>query len=569
MANQANIKAVITAEDRASGVLQGFSGEVSTLGTKMTGALKAASAAIVATGVAATTFAVKSAADFEQTRIGLENMLGSADKAKVLLSQISKFAADTPFEFPELAQATRQLVAFGFSAEDAFNTMKQLGDVSAAVGAPINDLAYLMGTLRTQGRAFTIDIRQFAQRGIPIYEYLAKVLHTNEKQITAMIEAGKIGFPEVQKAFQAMTSEGGKFHNTMQKQSKSLSGLFSTLKDNIGQTARELVGITQEGDIKPGGPLDKLKNVTTDLINNLPELSKKFTELTKKIGDYLNPKFEALYNTLKDMWPTLKEIGKTFGEALVVAIGLAIDFLNIFLQTIQPVLNWVKDNTWVIWTFVAAIGAIKTAMIIDSAVKSFTAALAIFNGSVAASTTLVGGAGGAATGLRLALLLLTNPWTITLGIVGVGVVVGAIYEIGQAIDKVKTKIDDLNKTPINVGGSNGIKVSGTSDIGLIQQFKNMFGGMRASGGSVTTNKGYIVGENGPEWFMPKTSGTIIPNGGSAGTMATGGNTTINLTVQAGAFMGSDVEARKFAQIIMNHLKDVAGSKNMSLREMMG
>ena len=128
-------------------------------------------------------------------------MLGSADKARAVLSQVSKFIAETPFEFPELAQSVRQLVAFGFNAEDAVNTMKQLGDVSAAVGAPINDLAYLMGTLKTQGRAFTIDIRQFAQRGIPIYEYLAKVLKTNEQEISKMIETGKIGFPEVQKAF--------------------------------------------------------------------------------------------------------------------------------------------------------------------------------------------------------------------------------------------------------------------------------------------------------------------------------------------------------------------------------
>ena len=80
------------------------------------------------------------------------------------LSQVSKFIAKTPFEFPELAQSVRQLVAFGFNAEDAVNTMKQLGDVSATVGAPINDLAYLMGTLKTQSRAFTIDIRQFAQK---------------------------------------------------------------------------------------------------------------------------------------------------------------------------------------------------------------------------------------------------------------------------------------------------------------------------------------------------------------------------------------------------------------------
>jgi len=187
MANQANIKAVITAEDRSGAVMQGFTNKVSGFSKTAIGIAKKASVAFAAATVAATGFAVKSAADFEQTRIGLENMLGSADKARILLGKVSKFAAETPFEFPELAQATKQLVAFGFSAEDAFKTMTQLGDVSAAIGTPINDLAYLMGTLRTQGRAFTIDIRQFAQRGVPIYEYLAKVLKTNTKEITLRI----------------------------------------------------------------------------------------------------------------------------------------------------------------------------------------------------------------------------------------------------------------------------------------------------------------------------------------------------------------------------------------------
>ena len=191
----------------------------------------------------ATGFAIKSAADFQQTRIGIENMLGSADAARDTLKEISDIAAKTPFEFAELADSARQLLAFGFNAEDAVKTMTSLGDVSAAIGAPIGDLSYLMGTLRTQGRAFTIDIRQFAQRGIPIYEYLAKTLGKSEQAIMGMIEEGKIGFPEVEEAFKSMTGEGGKFYQTMDKQSESFNGRVSTLKDNIGILSRRFVGL--------------------------------------------------------------------------------------------------------------------------------------------------------------------------------------------------------------------------------------------------------------------------------------------------------------------------------------
>lgn len=253
------------------------------LGSMAAAAAKTAAIALGAAATATVAFGIKSAASFEQTRIGLENMLGSADAARDMLAKVSKFAAETPFEFPELAQATRQLVAFGFSGDEAFKTMTQLGDVSAAIGAPIGDLAYLMGTLRAQGRAFTIDIRQFAMRGIPIYEYLAKVFKTNTQEVTKLIEAGKVGFPEVQKAFQLMTQEGGKFHGTMAKQSKSLSGLWSTLKDVVGQTTREMVGITATGDIREGSIFDRLRNGVGGLISSL---------------EAVGPKISAAFNTI-------------------------------------------------------------------------------------------------------------------------------------------------------------------------------------------------------------------------------------------------------------------------------
>lgn len=53
---------------------------------------------------------------------------------------------------------------------------------------------------------------------------------------------------------------------------------------------------------------------------------------------------------------------------------------------------------------------------------------------------------------------------------------------------------------------------------------NIFGGGRANGGPVNAGTSYVVGERGPELFVPNTSGKIIPNGGS------GGGSTINLTV---------------------------------------
>lgn len=430
-------------------------------------AAAATATAISAAGVAAATFGVKSAADFQQTRIGLENMLGSADKARSLLGDISKFAADTPFEFPELAQATRQLVAFGFSGEDAFNTMKQLGDVSAAVGAPINDLAYLMGTLRTQGRAFTVDIRQFAQRGIPIYEYLAKVLKTSEKNISSMIEAGKIGFPEVQKAFAAMTGEGGKFNNTMEKQSKSLSGIFSTLKDNIGQTVREMVGITQGGDIKEGSLFDFLAKGGAKAVEELPRTIERIGmaigalrrglmggDLTssgwfgrleeigktiREVFDYLAPKFTTLARSVREeLLPILKDLWKNviqpmipvIGVALVASIGLVTDAVNFLVDGIGWLYQAFKDGNPIILGLAAVFGTLATAMAFN----------AVFNALIIGFNTLtlitIPSVMASVSALKAAI---ASP--VVLGAIGIGAALAAILAVQQALDKLKKDID--------------------------------------------------------------------------------------------------------------------------------
>lgn len=600
---QANIKAVITAEDRASGALKQFGSSVEKLGAQTLNVAKRASQAFGVAAVAATTFAVKSAADFEQTRIGLENMLGSADAARKMLGKVSKFAAETPFEFPELAQATRQLVAFGFSGEDAFKTMTQLGDVSAAIGAPINDLAYLMGTLRAQGRAFTIDIRQFAMRGIPIYEYLAKVMKTNTKELTGLIEAGKIGFPEVQKAFQLMTAEGGKFHGTMAKQSKSLSGLFSTLKDSIGQTARELVGITQEGDIKEGSLFDKLRKGTAWLIDNLPKLINQMKEIVRDIvpqlqhwarnvvavatavANYLMPKLEALWNTVRnDLWPAIKNVvltfGPTVGAGLVWALGLAIDAINGIIKVLTPLQNWLSRNKEITWGLVGAWAALKTALMIGGLIRSITALFAVMSGAqgIGGVTTAIAGKAGLSANL-LKLSAAGGPFAIAAA-AGVGAAVAIALKWGETrnvirqtsanIKKSVGSIDDamssLQRTLAGLDQAAAGRAQRTlqrmgvpqSEINksLIGEHANYAAGTNYHPGGMA-----MVGEQGPELVNLPRGSSVTPNHKLG--------STVNINISAGAFMGSEVEARKYANKILEYLKDSAASKGMSLNQMMG
>lgn len=184
--------------------------------------------------------------EFQQLEIAFGTMLGSKAKADALMAQIVDLAAKTPFGLQEAAQGAKQLLAYGSAAETVTDELRMIGDIASGVSAPLADLVYLYGTLRTQGRAYAMDIRQFAGRGIPIYAELAKVLGVGKEQVQALVEAGKVGFPEVERAFKNMTGEGGMFFNLMEKQSASLTGRIANLKDNIDILFNQ-IGQSQEG----------------------------------------------------------------------------------------------------------------------------------------------------------------------------------------------------------------------------------------------------------------------------------------------------------------------------------
>jgi tape measure domain-containing protein len=179
--------------------------------------------------------AVTSAADFEQTKVAFTTLIGDAAKAEQTLAQLRELGARTPFEFPELADAGRKLIAFGEGSDTVAATLARIGDVSAGVQAPVNEIAELYGKARVQGRLFAEDINQLTGRGIPIIGELAKQFGVSDSEVKKLVESGKVGFPNIERAFIDMTSQGGKFAGMMEAQSKTTNGLFSTLKDTINE----------------------------------------------------------------------------------------------------------------------------------------------------------------------------------------------------------------------------------------------------------------------------------------------------------------------------------------------
>lgn len=225
---------------------------------------------------------------FQQLEIAFETMLRSGTKSKALMDQLVVTAAKTPFDLQGIASSTKQMLAYGSSVENVVDEIVMLGNVASGVGAPLGEIAYLYGTLRMQGRAYAVDIRQFAGRGIPIYEELAKVIGVSKDEVSALITEGKVGFAEVEQAFKNMTSSSGVYYNLMQEQSKSLTGMISNLGDawdsalnKIGQENQDVFATGIQGAIT--------------LVENYDEILRILQAITIAYGSY---KAAIVLNTL-------------------------------------------------------------------------------------------------------------------------------------------------------------------------------------------------------------------------------------------------------------------------------
>lgn len=189
--------------------------------------------------------------EFQQIEIALETILGNEREAATLMNQLRETAAKTPFDMKGIANGAKQLLAYGEDAATVNETLIKLGNIAAGLSQPLGDLVYLYGTTMTQGRLYTQDFNQFVGRGIPMIKELAEYFGVAESEVRGLVEAGKVGFPEVQAVISSLTEEGGMFFNLMEKRSTSVIGKISNLGD-AWDAALDKMGESSEGFIYTG-----------------------------------------------------------------------------------------------------------------------------------------------------------------------------------------------------------------------------------------------------------------------------------------------------------------------------
>jgi len=263
----------------------------------------------------------------EQSTIAFGVMMGNVDQAKDKMKELLDYSLKVPLTFKDTIAASRQLLAYGFSAGELTKQLDMLGNVATALGQPLGEVAYVYGTLRAQGKAYARDLMQFGMRGIPIYEELAKVLKVDVSEISKLTEKGKIGFKEVEMAFKNMTSAGGRFGGIMPAIMQSLTGQFQVFK-GVGEIAL--------GDLTKG--------ISDMLVPALKELNMWLIENRKS--------FQAIGSVLGFVATGLKEVVKAavilaplLGIIVAMKLPVILTAIGVALKGIMVALSYV--NPWI------------------------------------------------------------------------------------------------------------------------------------------------------------------------------------------------------------------------------
>lgn len=237
--SDAQVKAKIIIESDTKGVdeaerkIGGFSEKTVRNSQQIAAGLFGAGVALGGLGIKA----IQTFGQVEQSQIAFTTLLGDAGKATALVKQIQEDAAATPFEFQPLIDMNQKLIGAGLSAEVARTTVLGLGDALSASGSGAAEMSRIGNTMSQvfgKGKADAIDFKEMVNAGwVSVRTDTADAMGVTMAQFGELVSSGKVDFAVLQGALAKVTGEGGKFNDAMARQSQSVMGLWSTLKDTM------------------------------------------------------------------------------------------------------------------------------------------------------------------------------------------------------------------------------------------------------------------------------------------------------------------------------------------------
>lgn len=359
-------------EDSTDGVSGRFSGlgKMAQSGLKVVdkwAKIGATAVAGLASGMIA--LGIKSNASLETSQVAWTTLLGTQEEAKQMLDDITKYAATTPFSKTGVDAMAKQLHNAGYEGQNLFDQLTKFGNMGSAFGVQEDSLKEMVrqySQVQMAGTAYTEDLNIIQDRGIPIYKALSETLNVSVADVKNMASEGKITAEVYNKALDSIASGT---NGAMEAQSKTFSGMLSTIQDNV-------------------------VNISQKIIQPIFEKVLEYMPMIIELAD----NFSANLDEGKGVLDSLKEaITTVFGEDTWNKITMA---------------------TTVVMGLVGAYAILKGVMFMSDLINSVSSAWGVLSSAMGIGTAVTEGATVAQTGLNLAWLASPITWIIA-GIVAV------------------------------------------------------------------------------------------------------------------------------------------------------
>lgn len=291
--------------------------------------------------------------EIEKTITGFRVLSGSIKEADRLLNEIQKYAAQTPFEFPELAKTAKTLLAYGVETDKVIQTLKRLGDIASISGNELGQIANIFGQVKAAGRLTTQELNQFTQAGIPVLEAMREETGLTNLEIRKLAEKGLISFSTLENAIIRLTGPSGKFFLGTSEQAKTLGGRLSTLRDEINLRFLEAFD-----KLRP--TFLKLTIVTTELLKGMAGFSNVLFNLPLIINT-LTPYVISLGSALVGL-----NLPLVISRFTILAGVLRTTLVNAFRAANTAVVSFnlsLLTTTGFIGALIAAVGLLTGAII--------------------------------------------------------------------------------------------------------------------------------------------------------------------------------------------------------------
>lgn len=346
----------------------GFKSGITKLGNLAQGGLKVIGGAIA--GISAATSAGAIAGlnyngVLEEYQVSFEVMTGSAQKAEEVLNRLTELGASTPFEMTGLAETTQLLMNYGFTADDAIDKMKMLGDISQGNADKLNRVAMAYGQMSSAGKVSLEDVKQMIEAGFNPLQEISEATGESMASLYDRISDGTLAVDEITASMERATSEGGKYFQSMEKQSKTFNGMISTLKDNAMQLLGDVVepissAMTEEllpsaieaieqlqeafeeqgtqGLIEAGSQI--ISNLVLGIIENIPSLVETAVNILNQIIVALTENIDGIALAGGQILTTLIDgIALLMPNLTQMAVQLLLSFATVIVDNLPLILD--------------------------------------------------------------------------------------------------------------------------------------------------------------------------------------------------------------------------------------